>query len=393
MSVAEYEYPPGPLTRFRRGMVSGASAWLFAFAMVTVACVLAWFPNPGSGVRISSAIKAALVVTAAGNLGGATVNAVHVTVPPLTVTFLLVVVLRHAARHADGRSGLAGMVLAYALATSISGSLGLGTTSAGWLGSLCGAALLAAAVGGWTFAGDALRQRVGTRVLRVARAATAAALVYVAAGSVAVAIELGMHLTTGVDLQRDLAVGASGLPVLLLGLAVVPNMVVAGAGVLAGGTASFGGHSSVSLWSVHHGRLPEFPLLAAVPDRPVPLAVAIGLFVGAALLAGRMAWRFLPHPDSLLHTATNTAAVAALTGVFAGLATGIAEGGAGSRAMAHIGGIWWQAAVFMALTVGLSTALWAAIEAVRGREHAGRGAGDGASHEAVPASELAGARK
>jgi len=394
MSTAEYDYPPGPLTRFRRGAIAGVAAWLWAVLVVALACIVAWFPNPENGVPISSAVRAAVVATAAGNFGGVSVGAVHLSVSPMIVTVLLVVMLRHAFGHADGRAGAVGVVGAYAVACAVGGAIGLGTTSTPAITTLVGAALVASAVGAWTLGRQVARERLGQRWASVVRAAVVASLVYLAAGASLVALELAVHLRTAVELQKDLALGAAGLPIVLLALAVVPNMAIAAASVLAGGTVSFGGHSSVSLWSVEHGHLPDFPLLAAVPVRAMSLPVAVTILLAVALLAGRLAWRALPDDETWTGTSLNIVAMAGGAGVIAGVSTWLAEGALGGRSMAHVGGLWWQTALLVPCVVGAATGIWPLLGVARGSFGlTGPDAQFGHEREQTADDELVSARK
>src|SRR4051794_40802590 len=89
VSAFDFDYPAGPLTRFRRGLFVGLGTWLGAFMLVALTCVVAWFANAASGSHILSAVKAALVATSAGNLGGVRLNGVAVSLPPLLITVLL----------------------------------------------------------------------------------------------------------------------------------------------------------------------------------------------------------------------------------------------------------------------------------------------------------------
>lgn len=337
--------------------------------IVALASIAAWFANANAGVHIMSAVKAAAIATDAGNLGGIRLNGVSVTLAPGLVTLLLLVVLTQSMRAVDGKAGIAGVALGYAGAAALLGGVRLGDTFAPRSSTVIAALLLAAGVGVVVHVWNAVFVRLTDRWVAVARAAAAAALGYVALGSLVVAVSLAMHLNTATDLQRDLATGGAGLPVLLMGLAAVPNMVVAALGVLSGATVSFGGHSSVSLWSLHHGRLPAFPLFAAVPERPVSATVGLAVLAVAALFAGRLAHRLLPAPSTLLDALLDVLAAAGLTGFAAGVVTAAADGGLGTRSLAHLGGTWWQSGLFVALGVAAGSLVWLIPDLVRGLAH------------------------
>jgi hypothetical protein len=145
----------------------------------------------------------------------------------------------------------------------------------------------------------------------------------------------------------------------------------------------------VSPFAVSHGRLPVFPLLAAVPSGgPAPLAGVLGA-LALALAVGGVIHSVLPRSTSWVrHLSDCAVASAGVGGVLAVLAA-FAAGGIGAGAFRHVGAAWWAVGFGSAMLSLFGSAVWigasllrpraAAIEAAtiqRVRLHSVRGGND-----------------
>ena len=174
----------------------------------------------------------------------------------------------------------------------------------------------------------------------MARAAGLVTAGYLAAGSLLSAGMLLAHFSDAVALQRQLAPGAAGLPVALLGIAATPNAVLAGVSYLTGPGFDIGTHTSVSAFSVSSGRLPVFPLLAGLPHQQ-PAAWSAGWRSCRPCWPAGQCCAPLPAARPWRHRLADCAAAAGLAGLLLAVLTGLAAGDLGSGALRGIGAAWW----------------------------------------------------
>jgi len=356
VSSGPYVYPPGPLTRFRRGVVSGLGCVATALILAAIPSLSAWLFSAADGTRAMSALRAGAVATLAGNLGGVRLGGVLVTVPPALISVALGALLVASVRRIDGRCGLAGLVLGYAFGSFVLAHWSrFGATYAPAGRTFVAALLFGTAVCSGAFFAQPIRARLPHRWQQVIRAAAVAALAYVGTASLLVAASLGMHLNAAADLQGDLASGGGGLPVLLLGLASVPNAIMAAIGYLSGAGFTVGSHTSVSIFDVSHGRVPTFPLLAGLPSGEALGATGLGLVVVIAMGVGWLVWRAMPKTGRVLARFVDILAVAVLVGAAAAALTSLTEGDLGDKSLRHVGGTWWACGPWVALAVAGAT--------------------------------------
>lgn len=368
MSSTDPQHPPGWLTRFRRGIGSGAAVLLIAFGCCAVAAFAAWLMPGADTAPAMSALKAAALVLLAGEHGGLVLDGTPVTLAPLLVTVLLGWLVAAHARRQDSWSGFAGFSTGYVLATAVlAGWSRLGSTHAPVLGSALAALLFVLAVGGVARSAERLWTRLPDRWQRVCRAGGLATAGYLGAGALLGAVALAVHFSDALALQRQLAPGAAGLPVALLAVAAVPNAVLAGVGYLTGPGFGVGTATSVSAFSVHTGRLPVFPLLAGLPHRPLPSWLAVLLLLLPALLAGWAVLRAVPADRGWTARLADCAAAAALAGTALAFLTGLSAGDLGPGALRGIGARWWAVGLGATVLVLLGSACWLGVEALRGR--------------------------
>ena len=368
MSSTDQQHPPGWLTRFRRGVVAGIGLLAMALGCCAVPTFLAWLMPGADTTPALSALKAAALVVLAGAHGGVVLAGTEVTLAPLLVTVLLGWLVAGHARRQDSWSGFAGLTLGYAAASAVlAGWSRLGSSHAPAPRSAVAAALFVLAVGGLARSADDLWSRLPARWQQVGRAAALVTAGYLAAGALLSAGMLLAHFSDAVALQRQLAPGAAGLPVALLGVAATPNAVLAGVSYLTGPGFDVGAHTSVSAFSVSSGRLPVFPLLAGLPHQQPPAWIGCLVIGGLAVLAGWAVLRMLPATQAWPHRLADCAAAAGAAGVLLAVLTGLAADDLGPGALRGIGAAWWQVGIATTALVLPAAALWLGVELVRAR--------------------------
>ena len=368
MSSTDQQYPPGWLTRFRRGVVAGIGLLATALGCCAVPTFLAWLVPGADTAPALSALKAAALVTLAGAHGGVVLAGTDVTLTPLLVTGLLGWLVAGHARRQETWSGFAGLALGYGAASAVlAGWSRLGSSYAPAPRSAVAAVLFVLVVGGLARSAEDLWSRLPARWQQACRAAALVTAGYLAAGALLSAGMLLAHFSDAVALQRQLAPGVAGLPVALLGVAATPNAVLAGVSYLTGPGFDVGAHTSVSAFSVSSGRLPVFPLLAGLPHGQPPAWVGCLVVAGLALLAGWAALRVLPAAQPWPRRLADCAAAAGVAGVLLAVLTGLAAGDLGPGALRGIGAAWWQVGLATTLLVLQAAALWLGLELLRAR--------------------------
>lgn len=375
MSSPDQQPPPGWLTQFRRGFVAGVGLLLIALGCCTVAALAAWLLPGTDTTAASSALKAAALVVLAGAHGGLVLAGTPVSFTPLLVTILLGWLIAGHARRLDSWSGFTGLVAGYAAASAVLANWSrLGTTSAPVLRSTISALFLVLVVGGAARSVGPLSARLSDRWRCVLRAGALVSAGYLVAGSLLTAGALLGHFSEAVALQRQVAPGAAGLPVALLGVSATPNAVLAAVGYLTGPGFSVGTHTSVSAFGVSSGRLPVFPLLAGVPHGRPMAGIAVPVILALALLAGWAVHRSVPASDSWFRRLVDFSAAALLAAGTLAILAALAAGDLGSGTLRGIGARWWAVGLGTALLVLAGTAAWLGVEvlssAVRHRKRA-----------------------
>ncbi len=362
------ELPAGWLTQFRRGVLSGAGLLLLAVGLCSIPTILVWLVPGADTSPASAAVKAAALLALAAPHGGIQLDGSQVTLTPLLVTIALGWLVAGQARRSESWSSVIGLAAGYAIA---SGPLAkwatLGATRAPVARSMLAALLFVALVGGVARAAEDGWPRVPLRGQQVLRAAAVAVGCYLLAGSLLAAGLVGGHFQDAVGMQRQLAPGAAGLPIAMLGVAATPNAVLAAVGYLTGPGFQLGTHTSVSAISVEHGPLPIFPLLAGVPHGRPAMIFGLLTILLVALLAGWAVLRVIAESDSWTDRLADAAAAAVLSGgLLAGLSA-LASGRVGNGALRGVGPVWWAVGVSTVLVLLFGAAVWLIVEQLRGR--------------------------
>jgi hypothetical protein len=353
--------------------VSGGAVVVLASFLLCIPSFLAWFAPGENSVSATSALKAAVIVAVSGNHGGVRLDGTAVSLAPLLISLLLALLVAGQVRRVDSTSGAVGIIVGYSVVSAVLASWAkLGTTSAPPGRTLLAAAGFATVVGGLARVGVLRWPRTSVRYRRIAAAIASALVVYVAAGAFLTAVTIVFRADEVTSLQRQVAGGAAGLPVLLLGLAAALNAVLYSVGYLSGPGFRVGSGTSLSVLDAHHGRLPLFPMLGAIPDEPhTVLGIGVGVLV--ALLAGWLAIRQLSADGRWSARLLDVLVLA--VGVGAGLSalTALASGGLGSSALRHIGSPFWLVGPFVTAAMLVSGTAWMAlrrrVRAAVGVEH------------------------
>lgn len=373
-------------------LLDGVTAAGLGLAGITVVVLLLWttspYPDSGPGGALHIAADLWLMAHGAPLVRVETLSGVPAPVglTPLLLCVLPLWLLYRTARGAvrDGTDGDrpwrpawwigAGYLL---VAAAVTGYAGSGPIRVDPLGAALRLPLVVVATvvaGGWrglgrpvALPGRVRRARARTPVTVRAvltrtgmsaalRGAAAATATLCAGGALLTAGALLWHVATG---QRaafpPLAPSWSGYAAtLLLSLALVPNAAVWGAAWCLGPGFTLGGDSAVTPVAVTDlPRLPDFPLLAALPvegqGTPLTWALAGSVPLAAGLVAARyvagaaVPERGEPGRCALGRWQTAGAAWLAACGCGAAMAVlaGWAGGPLGTGALAHLGPAWW----------------------------------------------------
>lgn len=360
------ELPAGWLTRFRRGVLSGAGLLLLAVTGCAIPSFAVWLV-PGSDTSpASSAVKSGALLALAAAHGGIRLNGEQVSLAPLLVTGLLGWLIAGQSRRTESWSSIVGLATGYGLASGLLARwAGLGATHAPGMSSALAGAAFTGVVGSGAYGGPMVWHRLTDRYRRVVRAAGSVVCCYVGAGALLVAGSLLLHLSAAVALQRRLAPGVAGLPVALLGIGFAPNAALAGTGYLAGPGFGVGSHTHISALATRHGPLPDFPVLAAVPTGGPATGLGLLAILVAALLAGWLCARGTRSAAGWPTRLADVGLAALLAGCALGLLTGLASGGIGSGALGSIGARWWAVAGCCSLLVLVAGSAWTAVDLLR----------------------------
>jgi Family of unknown function (DUF6350) len=340
---------------------------------VAVAC---WLPIAGTAGRPASAIRAGGLAFLAAQHGGIDLDGTRVGLVPLACTAVVALVVWRAAavladvleRHRQtsaGRITFGAAVFAAGYAAVCSGLAlitPLGTTSVPILRVTLAALVVGAVVGGASLAWAGGQRGWWHRPLPDAarpglRAASGALVVYVGAGAVLGAGSLVVHAGEVTQLSRMVGGGASGVPLIVLGVLCVPNAAVAGAAYLAGPGFTVGSGTTVSAFAASHGTLPAFPLLGAVPTGRGAPAPVLALLVATLLAAGWITVRLAQAGQAPAwgDMVRRVAVAAATAGAGMAALAALAGGGAGPNRLAVIGPSPWQAGVTVAGEIAVTS--------------------------------------
>ncbi len=316
---------------FVRSVLAAASAVVLTAGVA----LLVWALTPDSGSSPSAAVATGAALFAAAHGMTAHLGALTLTLPPLLFAVIGVALLIAAVRRGRFLPTSRGQEAAVAVVAA----LGYGLVVAlvpGWLSTSALVpvaqwwrpvllALTVAAVA--SFTRDGLPSLSSAWLTVSVRLGTTGAGVLVGTGALALAAGLGASFSTASRIAESAAPGtADGVGLLLLGVAFLPNALVAGAGYATGLGFAVGG-GTYSPLATHVVDLPALPLLAATPQHngwsPTGLFFLAGPVL-AGVLVGRGAVRRLSYRADRIRAVL---AGSALAGVIMGALALLAAGG------------------------------------------------------------------
>lgn len=354
-----------------------AACWAAGVGLVVCVgvAVVGWLAgsagDAADGVRVG--VQAWLLAQGSGVQVGST----SVTALPLGLTLLSVVLLWRAGRWAAATTGVADLHAAGSGAAMMSAVYATGATAAALLTATRASAvspvraflvslLLAAAFSllGMLHGAGLLPQvwaLLPAYARDALRGAAAAVLAVLAAGTLTVTAALVLGFGDAANLARASGAGVVGGAILTAaGVLLLPNASLLAVSYLLGPGFAFGSGTEVAPSGVMLGRVPAFPLLAALPDQGAAPVWTMGLLavpVLAGVLGAVVALR--GSGVTALDQAALRGALAGLTaGLVAGALTALGGGAVGPGRMADVGAevlaCIASATVAMTLAAGLS---------------------------------------
>jgi hypothetical protein len=204
--------------------------------------------------------------------------------------------------------------------------------------------------------------RVGAAAVGVLRAGVLAAAGVLGAGALVAGFRVVLTADHAAELIRALDGGPVGTAgILVLCLLYAPTIAVWSASYLVGPGFAVGTGTSVSAFGVDLGPLPPVPLLAGLPEDPVPAGM-VWLFVlpaVAGVLAGLTVAR--SRDDGWRPLLLAAALTGPVAGVLLGLAALFAGGPLGAGRLAAVGPSAWQVALACAAGVSLTALAGASV--------------------------------
>jgi Family of unknown function (DUF6350) len=365
------------------GAMAACGAAGTGLVAVTLLVVIGWIAAPHAGIGLTGVLRAAALLWLIGHhVGFALPRAGRIGMLPLGLVLLPGALLWRAGRRVVRSGGVrrlrhvgyAALAVAvpYAL---IAGALALASRSPLASPSLPQAMLsgfLLAVTAGGLGGARALAPWAQLAALMPARIrsltiGTAGALaVFSAAGGLLAGVSLAMHLGEFRSVSAVLSPGLVGTGLLFLAqLSYVPNAVVWAISFTLGPGFAFGAGTVVAPTGSALGRLPQLPMLAALPSgaHAVPAALSVGV-LAVPYLAGGFAGLLLARaaPTPTLEAAPLWGfGCGTCTGALLGALAAFSGGPLGDGRLAAVGPSGWQVAVVAALQVGVAAAVAAGV--------------------------------
>ena len=353
-----------------------AAAWSFVPILVTVAGVtLVGSPRP----PVTTTLRYGMAAWLLGHGVPLRLDGQPITLVPLAVTALAIWRCVRAGRNTTRALGVRrarsvrpavvvaasvaipyGLLGAAAAALVRSRGLEVSILRAGLTAG--GLALVAAFFGAWPHSGFArrLRARSPSAVRDGVRTAIVAVSFLLAAGAIAVGVQIAVAGATATSILRNMHQGFAGdLGIVLVCLAYAPNLAVWASAYLAGPGFTL-------------GQVPELPVFAGLPDRAITGAgqillvtpVIAGLVAGVLLTRRARADPDRPVSRGALVGATLLAAPVAAMGL---AIIGFAGAGAlGGSALANTGQVGWEFALIGGLGIAIGALAGAQVAATSG---------------------------
>ncbi|MFL6138242.1 MAG: DUF6350 family protein [Frankiaceae bacterium] len=373
---------------------AGAALWVavIGLAAVTLVAVGGW-ATASATADAPSALRAAGALWLLAHHAGIGLGSGTFALVPLGLTALPAALLHRAgrslARQLEPSSWRAAWTVSGALAASyaltcVAVALAIRAPGlrphavqallGGWVLALgCGGAGVLRQMGRGNHAGllRGLVARAPAWLPSILTAAAVAAAAVVAVAAVLAGASLGAHHARAAALTAALDPGGVGIvALLLLQVAYLPDTVVWGVGYVVGPGFSVGAGSAYAAAGYAGGPVPALPLLAALPDGPLPawaraLLLAVPVLAGAA--AGWLVHRRRPPvaPSapgaSAWELAGHGLAAGAVAALLLAVVVAVAGGPAGPGAMATVGASAWRVGLLAAAELAPTAALVAGL--------------------------------
>ncbi len=321
-----------------RAVAVGASGLILAAGLALVL----WAVTPSSGADVGIALQGGVVAFAAANLMPVLIGGITLTLPPLLLTLAIAALLAATARRGrflpQGRYQETVSILVTTVVYGIvvaAACRGLGppeAVPARWVWTAPALAFVATALGmlrpgsawhGWWIETAPGWARVGVRGGGIGVG------VLIAGGGIALSVGLVAHFGSAVGVAALAAPSwLDGLGLAMLGMAYVPNAVIAAAGYVAGVGFEMGA-GTYSPFGTTIVDLPAVPLLAAAPDQAGRSWIGLAFLVVPAIAGYLIARPAIKHLSTRSDRVVASAVAAALTGGLLAAVAAIARGGVG----------------------------------------------------------------
>ena len=329
-------------------------AALIGLVLAATPMLIIWLGSTEESAGWAASLRLGGLLWLVANGAAVSIGGITITLLPWGLTLIPLVLLGFGGAWATRRSRVAeplrllwivlpGSVLYALIAAGVDVLVSEPAARADLLDSTLGALVVALVALTWGAARafGLLRMEWVPSVVRVGlRAGATAFLIVIGLGAVVAAISLLVSIDDAVTMGRSLGAGiGGGLGLLLLGIAYVPVMVVWGTSYLLGAGLSLGSGSVLSpfLPSGAPTDLPPFPLLAALPQQPPPMAWLLPL---SAVVAGAMAGALIGRDsrrEARLVRLAMAASTAVLAGVLLAAVAWLSSGSLGASALTGLG--------------------------------------------------------
>lgn len=335
-----------------------AALWaaVIGLLLAVAPMLILWLGSTGSETEIgwAQALRWGGLLWLVANGASVSIAGITLTLLPWGLVLIPLVLLSAgtawAVRRSDAREPLAvlwaiapGVILYTLVAVGVDVVVSEPVARVDLLDALLGAlavSLVGSSWGGIRASGLVDRLPVPATVRAGVRAAAIAAAVIVGIGAIAAAVSLVVGIDDAITMGRSLAAGTGGgVGLLVLGLAYVPVMVTWGAAYILGAGVTLGGDIMLSPFLATNApaELPAFPLLAALPQQPPPMAWLLpvsGILAGA--LGGALIARTCRAEARLVRLAV-AAAAAVGAGVLLTVLAWLSLGSLGTGALVDLG--------------------------------------------------------
>jgi hypothetical protein len=347
---------PGDAPRPLPATAALAAVWAAGAGLVVCVAValVGWLV--GSAGTAADAVRIGVQAWLLGQGSGLRVGQVTVDAIPLGLTLLSVLLLFCSSRWAAARAGVAdprGVAAGTAIATALyaTTTMACALLTSGEPAGVspmrafaAGLVVSAVSAGPGMLRGSGLSGEVWAALPEEVRAAlrggAAGAVAAFAAGALLVTVSLAADFGSAANVAHALGAGAVGGAILVVvGALLLPNAALFGVAYMLGPGFVFGTGTTVAPGGVTLGRVPAFPLLAALPgEGPTPWWTTglLALPVLCGVLAAVVALRH--HPVVGLDRAVLRGGLGGLVaGLVTGSATALAGGSIGPGRMAETG--------------------------------------------------------